>query len=115
MNKNVKITDRDYKIFRYLWKWKALSTQAIAIKFFPEAQPLTAYKRLLLLSHANYLKPMSVNESVHQQVWGLHKKGFQHIEQYLGELRIKGFMSANPTHDYLATAFHLGEWLMFHF
>jgi len=112
MKKNIQITDRDYKILRYVWKWKALSTNALAIKFFPEATSLTAYKRLLQLGQANYLKAMFVNESSNQQVWGLSTKGFQHIEQYLGELRIKGFKSANPTHDYLATAFQLGEWLL---
>tara|TARA_B110001454_G_scaffold122549_1_gene114451 strand:+ start:42159 stop:43028 length:870 start_codon:yes stop_codon:yes gene_type:complete len=117
MKENILITERDFLILKYLWKWKLLSTKAISIKFFPNSNDDTAYKRMMLLTKAGYLKPRYVNDEsprgqIRQQVWGLNRKGFHRILQYLGELKIKGYFSSNSTHDYLATSLHLGEWLL---
>lgn len=113
MSTNIRLTHRDNRILKYLWKWKVLSTHAIATKFFPEANVETAYKRLMLLKGKKFLKPLSVDENCKQFVWGLSSKGFKQIEQYLGELKIKRYSSSSPEHDHLATALHLGDWLLY--
>jgi hypothetical protein len=41
----------------------------------------------------------------------LSKKGFEHIFYDLGELREKRFAAQAVTHDYWATAFHIGEFV----
>ena len=109
--KHCEITERDYKILRFLWKWKMVSTQALAKRFFPEVQAYSAYRRLLHLEADNYIESFVVNGRFHE-AWGLKEKGFKYIKPYLGELKSTGFKSANPHHDYLASAFHLGEWLL---
>ncbi len=104
------ITERDYKILRSLWKWKALTTQALARKFFPDIKPLSAYRRLMLLETGGYIKCLQV-DGRHKEVWSLSDLGFKSILPKLGELECVGYKSENIHHDYLATAFHLGEWL----
>lgn len=103
-------TDRDLLIFKFLWKWKAVSTRAIAKKFFPDATPYSAYIRLTRLHKVGFIEPIQV-EKKGQEVWALSKKGYLKIRPRMVELSVDGFKSENYYHDYMATAFHLGEWL----
>lgn len=105
------ITDRDYKMLRFIWKWKAVSTSALATKFYPKTHPYTCYRRLLHLAHDNYIESVSLKEK-NTAVWILKQKGFKHIRPYLDDLFSEGFRSANYFHDYLASCLHLGEWLL---
>jgi hypothetical protein len=105
------VTDRDYAILKFLWKWKCLSTRAISKRFFPKANPFTTYVRLTQLQGAGYIEPVEV-EGKSYAVWTLTKKGFQKIRPKMVELALDGYKSENYHHDYLATAFHLGEWLI---
>ncbi|PWU17450.1 MAG: hypothetical protein C5B49_08890, partial [Bdellovibrio sp.] len=104
------ITERDYLIFKMLWKWKALSTQAIALKFFPNATPYAAYIRLGRLEGSGYIQSIQV-ERPGFEVWTLAPRGYRIIKPRMVELAKDGFKSEFYCHDYLATAFHLGEWL----
>ncbi|MFZ4402481.1 MAG: hypothetical protein ACOYOK_00125 [Pseudobdellovibrionaceae bacterium] len=108
--KHCEITDRDYKILRFVWKWKAVSTQALAQKFFPGVHAFSAYRRLLFLESDGYLGSYVVSGRFHE-AWILKEKGFKYILPHLGDLDSQGFKSANYPHDFLATAFHLGDWL----
>src|SRR3989344_7063606 len=108
--RNLQITERDYKLLRYLWKWKVLSTSAIAKKFFPEAKSVSAYIRLLRLEKAGFIESIPIDKR-HFDVWAITAKGFRVIQSQLVDLAHQGFKSENPYHDYIATAFHLGEWL----
>lgn len=103
-------TNRDMQIFKFLWKWKAVSTRAIAKKFFPDAIPYSAYIRLTRLHKIGYVEPIQVEEKG-QEIWSLSKKGYLKIKPRMVELAVDGFKSENYYHDFLATAFHLGEWL----
>lgn len=105
-----KITARDYQMLKCLWKWKALSTRALAKKFFPKATPFSAYIRLLRLESAGYLEFTQIDDPGFG-VWTLSPKGFRVIRPKMVELAKDGFRSENLYHDHLATAFHLGEWL----
>ena len=104
------ITERDYKILRYLWKWKALSTEAIIRKFFPEIKPKSAFRRLQYLEADKYIKAIVIDEN-RNDVWSIADRGFKYILPRLGELHQVGYKSENPNHDFLSTAFHLGNWL----
>lgn len=105
------ITDRDYKIFRFIWKWKAVSTSALAAKFFSKTHPYTCYRRLLHLGHNDYIECYPLKDRG-TAVWILKQKGFKYIRPYLDDLCADGFKSANYRHDYLASCLHLGEWLL---
>lgn len=105
------ITDRDYKMLRFIWKWKVVSTHALAIKFYSRSRPYTCYRRLLHLAHDNYIESVSLKEK-NAAVWSLKQKGYKFIRPHLGELSSEGFKSANSFHDYLASSLHLGEWLL---
>lgn len=105
------ITERDYKILRFIWKWKAVSTMALAQRFFPDVHPFSAYRRLLLLKSDDYIGLSVVNGRYHE-VWVLKEKGFRYILPHLGDLQSQGYKSANYHHDFLASAFHLGDWLL---
>lgn len=104
------ITDKDFEILHFLWKWKLLSTEALAARFYPEAQTYTAYCRLLKLERHRFIQSISFRYQK-GAAWMLDVKGFQYILPYLPELSQKGFKSENVLHDFYATAFHLGEWL----
>lgn len=108
--RSCEITERDYKILRFLWKWKSVSTMTIAKKFFPDIQPSSAYRRLQYLEQDNYIQSFVVKGRFHE-AWALKEKGYKYIQSYLGELKSLGFKSENYRHDFLASAFHLGEWL----
>lgn len=104
------VTERDYKLLRFLWKWKAVSSRALAKKFFPDIQPRSAYRRLEFLEDDGYIGTFEVDGPWHR-VWTLRDKGFKHILPKLGELESVGYKSEHVYHDFIATAFHLGEWL----
>lgn len=104
------ITPRDLSILKYLWKWKLVSTAAIAAKFFPGLSTLTPYRRLLRLADSNYLHYLHDNDASGCG-WCLTPKGFKKIQHLLGELSGQGFRSEYPHHDTTVTAFHLGDWL----
>jgi hypothetical protein len=105
------ITERDYKMLRFIWKWKAVSTAALAMKFYPNSTSYTCYRRLLYLANDSYIDNYSLKVP-NTAVWILKQKGFKYIRPYLDELSAEGYKSANYPHDYLASSFHLGEWLI---
>lgn len=104
------ITDRDYKMLRFIWKWKAVSTNALALRFYPTQLPFTAYRRLLYLAQDGYISKFTLIGK-NSAAWILSLKGFKYIQPYLGELLSEGYKSANYPHDFLSSAFQLGEWL----
>ncbi len=104
------ITQRDFDILKFLWRWKAVSTTALAKKFFPGVRAFTAYERLLKLEKARYIKSYSFRHR-NGSAWMLGKRGYRFIFPYLLEMQKPGYGSENPVHDFYSSAFHLGEWL----
>lgn len=104
------ITSRDLEVFRYLWRWKVLSTRAISKKFFPEANPYSTYIRLTRLHRAGFIMPVPLDNDG-MEAWTLTKKSFQRIKSRMVELAVDGYKSENYYHDFITSAFHLGEWL----
>jgi len=106
--KKCEIQKRDRAIFEMIWKWKGLSTSAIARKFFSDETIYAGYSRLMRLRREGYVKPVLISEGF---VWSLGPKGFRTIREELPFLSNEGFSSEYPTHDYFCTALQLGEWL----
>ena len=73
--------------------------------------PGSAYNRLLALKHRHYID-MRTDERGENPLWTLHRNGFRAIRDLLPSLREEGYLSEAPYHDWLTTAFHLGEWLV---
>lgn len=103
------LTNRDFKILNYLWKWKILSSQAIARKFFPGVTIETAHLRLRQLEEVKFIESVQIEKK--KYAWQLNKRGYNHIRQFMSEDIHHGYRAEYPYHDYLTTAFHLGEWL----
>lgn len=101
--------DRDILLF--LWRWKLLSSSAIAARFFPGATSSGANKRLERLRRHNLIYPFNMNSNEAKVLWSLTSKGFREARVRLPELSETGFRSEHPLHDYYVTAIHLGEWL----
>ncbi len=54
------ITSRDFAVLNFLWRWKVVSPQALAKKFFPGIRPESANVRLRHLAEAGYLESLQV-------------------------------------------------------
>lgn len=109
MNKVI-LTPRDVSLFKFLWRWKVLSTAAMTECFFAGRSPITAYTRLWHLKKAGFIQIIGDKEG-RRCVWMVAPKGFQTVQNSLPELSEVGFKTENAEHDTLVTAFHLGEWL----
>lgn len=103
------LTQRDVEILNYLWKWKILSSQSIARKFFPDIKPESAHERLRQLEEVNFIESVQVQKK--KYAWQLGKKGYNYIRMFMTEEVHHGYKTEYPYHDYLTTAFHLGEGL----
>lgn len=105
------VTDKDLEILHFLWKWKIVSTHALAGKLYPGTKTYTAYCRLVKLERYGLIRFVSFRHRG-GGAWVLDAKGFQFVFPYLPELSQHGYKTENVVHDFYATAFHLGEWLL---
>ncbi len=105
------LSENDEKLFKMLWKWKGLTTSAISKKYFPRANVEYAYRRLLNLYRYKYVDIEILNKGTYSVNWILAHKGFQFVRSRIQNIEEDGYLSENPWHDHLVTAFHLGEWL----
>lgn len=112
MSRKLKLTptERDLTIFHFLWRWKFVNTKTLAIKFFDELSPWTAYKRLYRLKKAGFITTQHIKMD-RAYVWTLSQKGYNKIEELLPFLENPGFKGENPKHDFLVSSVHIGDWL----
>ncbi|MBT4760064.1 MAG: hypothetical protein HOO06_00055 [Bdellovibrionaceae bacterium] len=103
--------ERDIPLLSFLWRWKVCTTMALCKKFYVNANVETGYRRLLKLEAGEFIK-CSVDSTGQMHLWTLDKKGFEVIKDDLPTLKEEGYKSENLIHDYLATAIHLGEFLI---
>lgn len=105
-------TEIGVPLLKFLWKWKLASTAAIAIRFFSHRKdPRSGYNYLCKLRLAHYLALRSEDEG-RGFLWALDRAGFEAIRHHFPELREDGYKSEFRRHDWLASAFHLGDWLL---
>ena len=109
--KRAKLTARDLEILDFLWKWKGLTTGAMAVKFFGSS-PVWAYNRLLFLQKTGFIKQISIDETGKSFVWSLGARGFTQVQKSLDLLREEGSSSESPYHDLVACSAQIGEWIL---
>ena len=105
------ITDRDFEILIFLWRWKVATTATIVTKFFAGSSGKTGYNRLLALEKNGVLFYRNAF-SGHGGAWCLTADGFERMRGKIFGLKEDGFKSEYPGHDLLVSAFHNGEWLI---
>ncbi len=97
-------------MLKFLWRWKIATTAALTEKFFTTCQPRTAYRRLVALKKAGFIKFRS-DSYQEKYIWMLDKSGFQAIRESLPVLDAEGYRAEHIGHDLLVSAVHLGDWL----
>jgi len=107
---NIATTARDQKILKFLWRWRYASTSALAIKYFDSASKKRAYNRLNRLKHRGLLVQVHV-PAFESSAWCLSGRGFAVIKETLPQLTNTHFLNQQHDHDFLVSAFHLGDWL----
>lgn len=101
----------DLQILKFTWKWKCLSLSGIAAMFFGGRKISYCYVRLMRLKKAGFLERAVIyQKDGARYYWMLTKKGFQAIRSQIHGLKEDGFKSEHVEHDFLVSAFHLGEW-----
>lgn len=99
-------------LLKFLWKWKLVSNAGLARRFFAHTtHPFSSYNWLLRLKHAHYID-QRWDEQGQSFLWTLDRAGFCAIKDFLPPLREEGYSSESPRHDWLASAFHMGNWLV---
>ena len=113
MSKPVQLSDRlGLPILKFLWDWKLVSTSGLARRFFPRTtHPYSAYNWLLRLRREGYIN-QRWDERGQLFFWTLDRAGFAAVRPSLPPLREEGFRAEHPEHDWLASTFHLGAWLV---
>ncbi len=100
----------DFMLMRILWKWKLLSFPLASQMVFSKISKLGSYRKIKRLVNEGYLIERKVGR-LEIEVIQLSKKGFDCIKYDLGETRQLRFAAQSVDHDYIATAFHLGEFV----
>jgi hypothetical protein len=102
---------RDIPLLHFLWRWKVSTTLALCYKFFPKSPLHTGYKRILQLRDAELITPRS-DRYGSKRVWTLTQKGYKLIRPDLPALKEEGFASESVSHDLLASAIQIGDFLL---
>jgi len=103
----------EIEILYFLWRWKFATTMLLRRVTLQNKSRDVVYKKLLKLEKSGYI------DCVHDPeksfiAWVLTTKGCKIL--YEARPKIKegsvqeGFASENPRHDFLVTAFHIGDW-----
>jgi hypothetical protein len=102
--------DRDYEIFKFIWRWKVVPTDILHKRFFPNTLIRTCYNRLATLRAGGYIETIPIKDMA-CLAWVLCPKAFNAIKEYLPEDCDNGFRSESPNHDVLALRLQLGDWV----
>lgn len=104
---------RDIDILKGLWRWKLLSTAAIAELYFGKLAPSHAYRQLIRLRDRGLIEmiPIPGDEKARSFAWTLTPKGFRITKDYITKLAAEGFRSESIRHDSIVNAVHLGSWI----
>lgn len=104
------ILDEDLLCLKWLWRWKLLTTHALAVGVYKSKKLEMAYRRLLKLEKAKYIQAYWSRDGK-RSVWMLNDKGYQLLNQNFPNQFKFGYKTENPNHDYWVSAIHIGDWL----
>jgi hypothetical protein len=112
MNRNVVLSyDRDLPLLWFLWRWKLSTVAALTKKFYPTCSEKTAYNRLLALRQGKVIQ-MRGDSAGQKFICTLDQNGYDALAESLPPLKENGYKSERIGHDFVTTAFQLGEWLL---
>lgn len=109
--KRTKLSQQDFSVLDFIWKWKVATTAALHGKCYHPRSLTSAYKRLLQLERDGFIRSQ-FDFSGEKFLWVLTKLGYLAVRNRLPSLKEEGYLSESPTHDLIASALHLGEWLL---
>lgn len=101
--------EQDIQCLFLLWKWKMLTTAAIAHFSFCGRSLNRSYRRLLVLERERLIQSVA-SKSGAAYLWMLNDKGYELIKGSLPILKMSGYKSENVEHDFWVTAVHLAPW-----
>jgi len=104
------LSDRDFRVIKFLFRFKVATTLALHYKFFETSSLIYAYHRLCALEKSRFITSVATPRGGHN-VWTLSKKGFVALQEIWPQLKDCGFASENIVHDLLSSAAHIGEFL----
>lgn len=105
------IPQPEAQLLKSLWKWKVLSYLAAKRLCFSSLAPWTYYPKLRRLIAEGFIIERAGVE-LELSVLQLSKKGFEYLKYELGYLRENRYAAQSVTHDYWATAFQLGDFIL---
>lgn len=108
--KEIFILDEDLLCLKWLWRWKLLTTRALAVGVYKSKKLEMAYRRMLKLEKAKYIQPYWSRDGK-RCLWMLNDKGYQLLNQNFPNQFRAGYKTENPNHDYWVSAIHLDNWL----
>jgi len=101
--------EQDIQCLYLLWKWKMLTTAALAHFVFGGRSLNRSYRRLLVLESERLIQAVA-SKSGAAFLWMLNDKGYELIKGSLPILKMSGYKSENIEHDFWVTAIHLTPW-----
>ncbi len=103
-----KIPKSEVQLLKGVWKWKVLNYNLAKRLFFKDLSSWSFYEKIRRLIHEGYLIERD-GAGLDFSVLQLSKKGFGYLQYDLGFLKEDRFAAQSVTHDYLGTAFQMGE------
>ncbi len=107
-----KIPRPEVLLLKGIWKWKVLSYVLAKKLFFDQLSHWSFYEKIRRLIAEGYLTERDGSD-IDFSVLQLTKKGFDYLKYDLGYLKEERFAAQSVSHDYLATAFQLGEFAIY--
>jgi hypothetical protein len=103
-------TERDINILIFIWMWKVATTAAIHQRFFRALLPKSTYERLSALEKGGFVASKKT-DGIGLRYWELGSRGFKLARTRLPELKNEFYRSQSPSHDLMAAAIQLGNWI----
>ncbi len=104
------LTERDYEVFKNLWKWKMLSTSALHVMLFKNCSPDVCYNRLRKLERRGYITSIYL-DTLKGFIWTLNTRGYKSCRPLLPDLVQNGYKSEHKEHDFWVTVVHQSGFL----
>ena len=95
----IAITDRDKKLFRYLFVNKVATVEDIRLDIFGHVSLKTVHRRLIKLSHEKLIEAVAQREVGNRMIYSLTKKGFERHIADKSALRRVQLKSDSIDHD----------------
>ncbi len=104
------LTKLEVEVLDFIWKWKLANTMTLKVGLAPQKSFWKFYQMLRRLMKEGYTKEI-VEKGLDVTLWVLTRKGFDYIFGSSEELTQKRYQVQSVSHDFWATAFHLGDFL----